>query len=262
MALTPAPCRVWIGQVIPGLLSGETIWFNGDPGSLSGGTSFAVPGHFPGDELLLTACGTGDAELAVNLGGSPLAFQGKVPNGFFPGWPTKDFARVSGFDPATAQGSAGFKIGGASPPVQGLTFFTTIGLIQSGEGHTAGAFYVEYVTKFDLFSNLAGVGVSRRAPDLSFWPGHGRYSVTDNNGGLAVNGGFNNTWTVSLFANNVDAPALPAFAVDPTGTILALAIYITEPTAVLIAPALTPVALSCVPCCPLTLDGKWPGRIS
>jgi hypothetical protein len=261
---TPEPCRVWIG-IVRGGVAGTTIWLNGNPDVLAGGTSFAVPGHFPGEALYLTACGTGDAALSVNFGGSLNSFGGRVPAGFYPGWPVKNGVDINGFDPASFRGSAGFTNPFFHPPpLQTIAFPTVVGLAQTIDGHTAGAYYIEYQTTYDIFSNLAGVGISKSpngvAPNVNSFPAHGAYDIADPNGGLAVNGGFNASWMLSLAANGVTAPALPAWAVDPTGTTIALAIYITQPDNTFRPNNLTPVAMSCVPCTPLVMTPGWPGR--
>lgn len=245
---------IWVGTVpAPGV----TLWLSGgDPATLSGGLSFAVPNVFPGTPVYLTATGTGDTELAFNFGP---AMRGLVPAGFFPGWPGPG-GIASQFNPATLKGSA------ALSSFTYVRFPDTPGLVQSSDAQATGAFYFEYrIAKYTLFSNLSGGGVGRLGPDLDQWTGGGGFNASDPDGGATVNGGFNNTWEVSIDALRV---AGAPFASAPENTTMAVAVFLTPPPpppSRFLASGFHPVSMVCIPCQPLCIGpgrAGWPGWIA
>lgn len=250
-------CVIWPGLVVPGF---APAWMLGTPNlDGTGGQPFDVPDVFPGEPLYLTATGDGDGQCWLTVSINPLDYASLVPAGFLPGWPTADFGAADVFDPAKSQNVA--FLGTGNP--QHIDFGAVPGVAQSATAHTAGAFYIEYLFRGDLFTVGTGMGVARLMPSPNDYFSSSRFSTIDANGGAHVEGGSNNQWDVATSANG--AGIATGFHQPRTTPpiAMALAILITPgpPAAFPFRPAsLQPVALSCVPCTPLVMTGGWPGR--
>ena len=249
-------CKLWVGLSRAGDFP---QWFNGQPNVLGGGAPWEAASVFPGDEVFLTALSQGDGDLTTITGG--IQFQSNIPPGFYPGWPGTDGA-FRGFDASTAVGSAVLVPPLDTGAVNQIKMPNVAGYVQSFDGHTAGAFYVEYIVNFNtFFTNQTGIGIARKAPDINFIFG-GEFGAGDVNGGAVVDGGnLGSGFLLDVHALG-NTHGLGANT-DTTGTRLAVAILITAApfnTFPYRASQLEPVSMTCLPCTPLVMKGDWPGR--
>ena len=211
-------CLIW-SRVVYGASAGTPSWWNGDtrasPDTLTGGVPFDL-GHCLDENLVLMACGTGDAQIAMNFGQgpfqSPLAM---LPATYLPGWPGAD-GTPDQFDPSSVQGS-----GTLSNNNQTVTFVGTPGGVQSRAGWTRGRFYVEYTVGYDVFSQATGAGPMRISSQIGYAE-TGQKNIADPVGGVMVSGGGIATFPVSIFA--LGGEAVTDYAGAPNTAVMALAI--------------------------------------
>lgn len=175
-------------------------------------------------------------------------FKGEPPEGFFPGWPTEDFAGFSSMDPATKQGSA-------TPTGNFVDYPSTFGMIQSKDGHRHGNFYFEFTHNFNtFFAGNLGAGVARFMPDLNFWS-NAQFGAGDDNAGVKVaNGNLGSGFAEGVQANG--GAVLPLGVNGTNGTTFGVAVTILPPPAILIPSDFHPVSMNCVPCQPLFPGSK------
>lgn len=212
-------CLVWSRVVAAGGIPANQSWWNGDsradPDTLAGGVAFDLGGCL-NENLVLMACGTGDAQIAMNFGqfrfSSPLPM---LPKTYFPGWPNAS-GSPDAFDPAAQQGS-----GTLTDNNQTVTFVSTAGVAQSLTGWGRGRFYVEYILGYDIFSQGTGAGPMRMGSQIAYAE-TGQKNISDPIGGVMVNGGDVIGHPVSIYA--LGSEAVTDYAVAPSSSIMALAI--------------------------------------
>ena len=238
-------CTIWAG-LVPATGAPVLAWAGGgNPATGIGGYSFAA-GPLPGAALYLTAFGTGDASLSLNTAPLP----GRVPKGFYPGWPSS-FGLISDqFDPATKQGSA--VVGSTT-----VSFPSSPGLVQGQTGLTRGRYYYEYmVTGTDSFSGKQGIGVGRKGLDMNVWSNAGGYNAGDVNGGAQIDGGnIVNNFLATVNANEVSGPPIGNVT---AGSIVGVAVLLTPDYQPFVfrPAALIPTPLVCIPCVEMVLPGQ------